>query len=88
MLDDGLPHSIPTRREEKVDECQPPDGDTEEEMDAADYLDFLSSAFMSRIYSGEKVKRCDFLRKRGFEDALERRRQKQSRIDDFFEIYR
>lgn len=68
---------------------RPSEGEADRKKDAADYLDFLSSEFMTRLGSGG---RSDARRqsqwKRSFEDALERRKQKQARSDEFFEIYR
>lgn len=61
----------------------------EGKKDVTDYLNFLSSEFMMRLGSGGVTHaRRQSLWKRNFEDALERRNQKQARSDEFFEIYR
>lgn len=71
-------------------EHQLSDGEAEKKRDAADYLDFLSSEFMTRLNSGRDAhaQRRQSQWKRSFEHALDRRKQKQARSDEFFEIYR
>ena len=66
------------------------DGEAERKRDAADYLDFLSSEFMARLNSAGDAheQRRQSQWKRDFENALDKRKQKQARSDEFFEIYR
>jgi len=60
------------------DEHQPSDGEAA-----------LSSEFMTRLNSaGDAQSRRKSQWKRSFEGALDRRKQKQARSDEFFEIYR
>eukprot|EP00752_Nemacystus_decipiens_P012656 g11210.t1 len=73
-----------------VENRQLSDGEAEKRKDAADYLDFLSSEFMARLHSAgdahERRRRSQW--KRDFEYALDKRKRKQARSDEFFEIYR
>lgn len=64
--------------------------EAEKKRNAADYLDFLSSEFMTRLNSAgdAHAQRRQSQWKRSFEHALDRRKQKQARSDEFFEIYR
>eukprot|EP00903_Cladosiphon_okamuranus_P018800 g17294.t1 len=65
------------------------DGETEQKRDTADYLDFLSSEFMTRLNpAGHAHEQRRSQWKRDFEIALDKRRRKQARSDEFFEIYR
>lgn len=71
-------------------ENQLSDGEAEKKRDAADYLDFLSSEFMARLNSAgdAHAQRRQSRWKRDFEHALDKRKRKQARSDEFFEIYR
>lgn len=79
---------MPSRATEGSENKSDDDETDEKKQDTADYLDFLSSAFMERLSSSEASKRREWQWKRSFEETLERRRQKQARTDEFFEIYR
>lgn len=71
-------------------ERQLSDGEAEKKRDAADYLDFLSSEFMTHLNSAGDAheQRRQSQWKRDFENALNKRKRKQARSDEFFEIYR
>ncbi|CAM9856836.1 unnamed protein product, partial [Ectocarpus fasciculatus] len=65
------------------------DEETEQKKDAANFLDFLASEFMTRLDSGGNAHaRRQSKWKRSFEVALGRWKKKQARSDEFFEIYR
>ncbi|CAM9304727.1 unnamed protein product, partial [Scytosiphon promiscuus] len=78
------------KRDENGGEHHASDAEKGQLKDAADYLDFLSSEFMVRLDSGgggPELRRQSRW-KRSFEQALEKRRRKQEKSDEFFEIYR
>ena len=60
-------------------------GAREEEEDCTK---FLASAFAERLIPRGKSRRSSAQREHDFKAALERRKQKQARSDDFFNIYR